>query len=59
VACSVLEATVDYPFRFGTALGNKARKWATVWGDRVEEGRPTYGRPRGVKRQTGKRLAKA
>jgi len=55
----VLEATVDYPFRFGTALGNKARKWATVWGDRVEEGRPTYGRPRGVKRQTGKRLAKA
>jgi adenine-specific DNA methylase len=27
VACSVLEATVDYPFRFGLRLGDKARKW--------------------------------
>lgn len=27
VACSVLEATVDYPFRFGTALADKARRW--------------------------------
>lgn len=27
VACSVLEATVDYPFRFGLKLGDRARKW--------------------------------
>lgn len=27
VACSVLEATVDYPFRFGKELGAKTRKW--------------------------------
>lgn len=30
VACSILEATVDYPFRFGEALGIKARKWAKI-----------------------------
>lgn len=27
VACSILEATVDYPFRFGKRLGNSARPW--------------------------------
>jgi len=27
VACSILEATVDYPFRFGDRLGIKAREW--------------------------------
>jgi putative DNA methylase len=27
VACSILEATLDYPFRFGPALAEKARKW--------------------------------
>ncbi|MFI5341434.1 MAG: DUF1156 domain-containing protein [Candidatus Methylomirabilales bacterium] len=37
VACSVLEATVDYPFRFGQELGTKARKWAKVWIDRIEK----------------------
>ncbi|MBI1799723.1 MAG: DUF1156 domain-containing protein [Candidatus Eisenbacteria bacterium] len=37
VACSVLEATVDYPFRHGPALAVKARKWAATWGTRVEE----------------------
>lgn len=37
VACSVLEATVDYPFRFGEELARKARKWAKVWLDRVEK----------------------
>ena len=30
VACSVLEATVDYPFRFGEHLARKAREWAAV-----------------------------
>ncbi|MFZ4484819.1 MAG: DUF1156 domain-containing protein, partial [Chthoniobacterales bacterium] len=30
VACTVLEATVDYPFRFGTELAEKARKWGRV-----------------------------
>jgi len=29
VACSVLEATVDYPFRFGNKLGQRARFWGT------------------------------
>ncbi len=31
VACTVLEATVDYPFRFGPELADKARKWAREW----------------------------
>ncbi len=37
VACSVLEATIDYPFRFGEALARKTRTWARVWEERVEE----------------------
>jgi putative DNA methylase len=37
VACSVLEATVDYPFRFGEQLAQKARKWAKVWIERIEK----------------------
>jgi len=37
VACSVLEATVDYPIRFGPELAAKARKWAKVWLERVEK----------------------
>lgn len=37
VACSILEATVDYPFRFGEKLGAKARKWAKVWEERVSK----------------------
>jgi len=37
VACSVLEATVDYPFRFGEELAKKARKWAKVWLERIEK----------------------
>ncbi len=36
VACSVLEATVDYPFRFGTPLATAVRRWAKVWEERVE-----------------------
>ena len=27
VACTILEATVDYPFRFGQSLAKKARMW--------------------------------
>ena len=34
VACTILEATVDYPFRFGEKLGQATRKWAKVWEDR-------------------------
>lgn len=37
VACTVLEATVDYPFRFGPELVERARHWAKVWETRVEE----------------------
>ncbi len=29
VACSVLEATVEYPFRFGEKLADRTRVWAT------------------------------
>jgi adenine-specific DNA methylase len=36
VACSVLEATVDYPFRFGENLLSYARDWAREWLSRVE-----------------------
>lgn len=35
VACSVLEATVDYPFRYGLELAAKTRKWGNTWVDRV------------------------
>lgn len=28
VACSLLEATLDYPFRLGAELGEKSREWA-------------------------------
>ncbi len=35
VACSVLEATVDYPVQFGPPLADLARKWGKVWEKRV------------------------
>lgn len=37
VACSILEATIDYPFRFGKDLADKARYWAKVWEKRFTE----------------------
>jgi adenine-specific DNA methylase len=37
VACSVLEATADYPLRLGERLGERTRKWAALWGKRVEQ----------------------
>ena len=37
VACSILEATLVYPFRFGAALARKARKWGKVWEQRAAE----------------------
>ena len=37
VACCVLEATVDYPFRFGKRLAEKTREWAATWGARISE----------------------
>ena len=36
VACSILEATVDYPFRFGENLGKKACEWARKWIKNIE-----------------------
>jgi adenine-specific DNA methylase len=36
VACSILEATVEYPFRFGEALGTRTRHWGREWVRRVE-----------------------
>ncbi len=35
VACSVLEATVDYPFRFGETLAAAARRWGETWEERI------------------------
>jgi putative DNA methylase len=37
VACTVLEATVDYPFRFGSKLGELTRHWAKEWLKRSEK----------------------
>ena len=34
VACSVLEATLDYPFRFGPTLADQSRKWGSIWRQR-------------------------
>ncbi|HET7631387.1 MAG TPA: DUF1156 domain-containing protein [Gemmatimonadaceae bacterium] len=36
VACSVLEATTDYPFRYGTDLAERARHWGREWIKRIE-----------------------
>ena len=37
VACTLLEATIDYPFRFGEELGEKAQHWAGVWEQKAQE----------------------
>jgi len=37
VACSVLEATVDYPIRFGAELAARTRRWSKLWLDRIEK----------------------
>ena len=37
VACSVLEATLDYPFRLGPSLADCARDWGKVWERNVTE----------------------
>jgi adenine-specific DNA methylase len=37
VACSILEATVHYPFTHGTALARKARRWADIWSQRFDQ----------------------
>lgn len=36
VACSVLEATTDYPFRYGPELAERARHWGHDWLKRIE-----------------------
>lgn len=47
VACSVLEATIDYPFRFGRRLAERARFWAREvrhrFNSRVERFFPSHG----------------
>jgi putative DNA methylase len=37
VACTVLEATVDYPFRFGPELAEKTRSWGKELVKRIEK----------------------
>lgn len=36
VACTVLEATTDYPFRYGPELVERARYWGREWLRRIE-----------------------
>jgi putative DNA methylase len=36
VACTVLEATTDYPFRYGPDLAERARYWGREWLKRIE-----------------------
>jgi adenine-specific DNA methylase len=36
VACSVLEATTDYQFRYGPELADRARFWGREWLKRIE-----------------------
>ncbi|MDH7602029.1 MAG: DUF1156 domain-containing protein, partial [Armatimonadota bacterium] len=37
VVCSILEVTVDYPFRFNEQLANRTRHWAQEWVARFDE----------------------
>jgi adenine-specific DNA methylase len=37
VACVVLEATVDYPLKYGRELIDDIQAWADRWGNRIEE----------------------
>jgi len=37
VACSILEATIDYPIQFGTSLVDKVRHWGKKWEERSTE----------------------
>lgn len=47
VACTVLEATVDYPFRFGPELAKQARRWGEElrrrFNERMEQFFPKHG----------------
>lgn len=36
VACSILEATTDYPFRYGPELAERTREWGRQWLKRIE-----------------------
>jgi putative DNA methylase len=42
VACSILEATVIYPFSLGPALGQAAYKWGKVLLEKIEKRLATY-----------------
>jgi putative DNA methylase len=37
VAAVILNATLDYPARFGPALAEDIKKWGKVWAERVDE----------------------
>ena len=37
VACTVLEATLDYPFSVGVELADRARSWSRIWEKKVAE----------------------
>ncbi len=37
VACSVLEATVEYPLRLGDQVGQRTREWAARWEKQIEQ----------------------
>jgi len=48
VACSVLEATVDYPLRFGEKLGERARKWGAELRKRFNKRMEKFYPPHGI-----------
>jgi len=37
VAATILQATLDYPARFGTSLIEEIKKWGGIWMERVEK----------------------
>ncbi len=48
VACSVEEVTLDYPFRHGRPLAQKARTWARKWVERFGERMAAFYQSAGV-----------
>jgi hypothetical protein len=55
VACSVLKATLEYPFRFGTKLAERARRWVGFGRSGSLKGSAAFSRKSGTQSLQGKR----
>jgi putative DNA methylase len=53
VACSILEATVDYPLRYGVELTIKARKWSVLLKNRFNKALEVFYPHAPLKRRDG------